>query len=296
MTGTSRGTTALYRRRRARRHLGHRGRGSTPRHRPAPGEQGPRVGRARPSRPDGRTRRRPRQDLAHPARHRRPHRPRPAGLDPARGVLRPLPQCRAVPRPLRTDRGQRRGRAHVGPGRRPARRLGRQRQPLRRGLRQRGRAVVGVHRRPGDLQRRRAHRHRTDDPGYRPGQPRRTGPRGHRARHRDALDHPEPREGPRNARRPTRPPRRATSARRPASSTRRRARRTTGRRSTPTDPAFEGKHLPYAVCGYVPSQLRSTYGVSATRRTGRGQTVAITDAFAAPTIEKDANTYASPAR
>ncbi|MBD3784515.1 MAG: S8/S53 family peptidase, partial [Micrococcales bacterium] len=66
-----------------------------------------------------------------------------------------------------------------------------------------------------------------------------------------------------------------------------------GQKVDKTDPAFEGKHLPYAVCGYVPSQLRSTYGVSTSRRTGRGQTVAITDAFAAPTIEKDANTYAA---
>ncbi|QIM22957.1 S8/S53 family peptidase [Phycicoccus sp. HDW14] len=59
------------------------------------------------------------------------------------------------------------------------------------------------------------------------------------------------------------------------------------------DPAFQGKHLPYSVCGYVPSQFRSAYGVTATQRTGRGETVAIIDAFAAPTIEQDANTYAT---
>ncbi|GGL40382.1 S8/S53 family peptidase [Phycicoccus endophyticus] len=65
-----------------------------------------------------------------------------------------------------------------------------------------------------------------------------------------------------------------------------------GQKVDRTDPAFEGKHLPYAVCGYVPGQLRSAYGVTASRRTGKGETVAITDAFAAPTIRKDANTYA----
>ncbi|MDN5797921.1 MAG: S53 family peptidase [Intrasporangium sp.] len=57
-------------------------------------------------------------------------------------------------------------------------------------------------------------------------------------------------------------------------------------------PAFEGEHLPYAVCGYVPRQLRSVYGLTGTRLTGRGQTIAITDAFESPWLLKDANTYA----
>ncbi|MBM6400346.1 S53 family peptidase [Phycicoccus sonneratiae] len=65
-----------------------------------------------------------------------------------------------------------------------------------------------------------------------------------------------------------------------------------GQKVDRTDPAFQGKHLPYSVCGYVPKQLRSAYGVTATHRTGKGETVAITDAFAAPTIQEDANTYA----
>jgi subtilase family serine protease len=50
--------------------------------------------------------------------------------------------------------------------------------------------------------------------------------------------------------------------------------------------------VPYAVCGYVPSQLRGAYGVTATGLTGAGQTVAITDAFDASTLLADANTYA----
>ncbi|MGG5257393.1 S53 family peptidase [Phycicoccus avicenniae] len=66
-----------------------------------------------------------------------------------------------------------------------------------------------------------------------------------------------------------------------------------GQKVDRTDPAFEGKHLPYSVCGYTPKQLRSAYGVTATKRTGKNETVAITDAFAAPTIEEDANTYAT---
>jgi subtilase family serine protease len=55
-------------------------------------------------------------------------------------------------------------------------------------------------------------------------------------------------------------------------------------------PKFKGKTLPYAVCGYTPPQLRSAYGV-ATAGTGKGATVGIIDAYAAPTIVADANTY-----
>ena len=57
-------------------------------------------------------------------------------------------------------------------------------------------------------------------------------------------------------------------------------------------PEFQGSYRPYAVCGYVPSQLRGAYGVSRSSFTGKGSTVAITDAYAAPTIRKDANHYA----
>ena len=56
-------------------------------------------------------------------------------------------------------------------------------------------------------------------------------------------------------------------------------------------PKFEGKTLPYAVCGYTGPQLRKAYeGGSAL--TGKGVTVAITDAYASPTIATDADTYA----
>lgn len=66
-----------------------------------------------------------------------------------------------------------------------------------------------------------------------------------------------------------------------------------GQKIDHADPAFQGRKLPYVVCGYVPSQLRSVYGVTASRRTGLGTTIAITDAFASPTIRKDADTYSS---
>jgi subtilase family serine protease len=60
-----------------------------------------------------------------------------------------------------------------------------------------------------------------------------------------------------------------------------------------TDPAFNGKSdNPYAVCGYVPSQLRGAYGVTGTGLTGKGVTVAIVDAYGSPTMQADADQYA----
>jgi len=58
-------------------------------------------------------------------------------------------------------------------------------------------------------------------------------------------------------------------------------------------PKFRGKHRDFAVCGYTPKQFRGAYGVSATGLTGKGTSIGIVDAFAAGTIRKDANTYAS---
>ena len=45
-------------------------------------------------------------------------------------------------------------------------------------------------------------------------------------------------------------------------------------------------------CGYVPSQLRSAYGVGS-GQDGAGQTVAIIDAYASPSILNDVNTYSA---
>ncbi len=56
-------------------------------------------------------------------------------------------------------------------------------------------------------------------------------------------------------------------------------------------PTFGDKTLPYAVCGYTGPQFRAAYEGNSDLD-GTGTTVAITDAYAAPTIAKDANTYA----
>ena len=58
-------------------------------------------------------------------------------------------------------------------------------------------------------------------------------------------------------------------------------------------PKFRGSFRPYAHCGYTPLEFRTAYGVSDSGLTGKGATVAITDAFAAPTIRFDANKYAT---
>jgi subtilase family serine protease len=58
-------------------------------------------------------------------------------------------------------------------------------------------------------------------------------------------------------------------------------------------PPFQGKTLPYAICGYTPTQFRGAYEQDAARYTGAGQRVGIVDAYNAPTIEQDANTYSA---
>jgi subtilase family serine protease len=67
-----------------------------------------------------------------------------------------------------------------------------------------------------------------------------------------------------------------------------------GQKEATDKPAVYGKKWPYTVCGYVPQQYQSAYGETSLLRagvTGRGVTVAITDAYAAPTIYQDAQEY-----
>jgi subtilase family serine protease len=61
-------------------------------------------------------------------------------------------------------------------------------------------------------------------------------------------------------------------------------------------PKVYGAYQPYAPCGYTPAQLQGGYGVAgaiASGNDGSGQTVAVIDAYASPTIVQDVNTYAS---
>jgi subtilase family serine protease len=58
-------------------------------------------------------------------------------------------------------------------------------------------------------------------------------------------------------------------------------------------PAY-GATQPYAPCGYTAAQFQGAYGLDKAIKSGNdgsGQTVAIIDAFASPTILQDANTY-----
>jgi subtilase family serine protease len=65
--------------------------------------------------------------------------------------------------------------------------------------------------------------------------------------------------------------------------------------NTVTVPAAYGKtKYPTDICGYLPSQLRSGYGLNKlinSGTNGQGETIAITDAYASPTILQDTNDY-----
>ncbi|MFF5962631.1 protease pro-enzyme activation domain-containing protein [Streptomyces collinus] len=63
-----------------------------------------------------------------------------------------------------------------------------------------------------------------------------------------------------------------------------------GSNTASTLPDAYGKKIPYAIKGYTGKQLRAAYGAGT--RTGKGVRVAITDAYASPTIAYDAGTYA----
>ncbi|WP_326738757.1 S53 family peptidase [Streptomyces sp. NBC_01022] len=63
-----------------------------------------------------------------------------------------------------------------------------------------------------------------------------------------------------------------------------------GSRTASTLPSAYGAKVPYAVKGYTGRQLRAAYGAGS--YTGKGVTVAITDAYASPTIAQDAAEYA----
>jgi subtilase family serine protease len=57
-------------------------------------------------------------------------------------------------------------------------------------------------------------------------------------------------------------------------------------------PSAYGRRQPWTNCGYTPRQIRGAYHVAESGMTGAGQTVAIVDAYASPTMRSDANEYA----
>jgi len=69
-----------------------------------------------------------------------------------------------------------------------------------------------------------------------------------------------------------------------------------GEKMADDKPPAYGATAPYTVCGYEPDQIRSAYGMSdaiAAGIDGTGQTVAVIDAFASPTIERDLRKYSA---
>jgi subtilase family serine protease len=65
-----------------------------------------------------------------------------------------------------------------------------------------------------------------------------------------------------------------------------------GQNIATSEPTAENAHWPWAVKGYQPRQVRGAYGVTASGATGAGQTVAVVDAYASPTMLSDANSFA----
>ncbi|HTS97167.1 MAG TPA: S53 family peptidase [Streptosporangiaceae bacterium] len=57
-------------------------------------------------------------------------------------------------------------------------------------------------------------------------------------------------------------------------------------------PKAYGSHQSWNVCGYTPKQVRGGYGVAVSGMSGKGQTVAVVDAYASPTMRADANEFA----
>jgi subtilase family serine protease len=62
-----------------------------------------------------------------------------------------------------------------------------------------------------------------------------------------------------------------------------------GEHSNTLPEAYGRTEFPTFICGYTPAQLRSAGNVG--RQTGAGQTIAIIDAYASPTIVQDTNDY-----
>ena len=64
-----------------------------------------------------------------------------------------------------------------------------------------------------------------------------------------------------------------------------------GQKVATNEPQADGSYWPWNNAGYTPQQIRGAYGVTGSGMTGRGQTVAIVDAYASPTMPSDANEY-----
>ncbi|HTX46564.1 MAG TPA: S53 family peptidase [Solirubrobacteraceae bacterium] len=64
-----------------------------------------------------------------------------------------------------------------------------------------------------------------------------------------------------------------------------------GQNIATNEPEANGQHWPWTVSGYTPQQIRGAYNVTKSGMTGKGQTVAVVDAYASPTMLSDANQF-----
>ena len=64
-----------------------------------------------------------------------------------------------------------------------------------------------------------------------------------------------------------------------------------GQNIATSEPQANGQNWPWTVSGYTPQQIRGAYDVTQSGMSGRGQTVAVVDAYASPTMQSDANEF-----
>jgi subtilase family serine protease len=65
-----------------------------------------------------------------------------------------------------------------------------------------------------------------------------------------------------------------------------------GQKIAADEPAAYGTAQPWGNCGYTPRQIRDAYHITGSGMTGKGQTIAIVDAYYSATMPGDANQYA----
>jgi subtilase family serine protease len=56
-------------------------------------------------------------------------------------------------------------------------------------------------------------------------------------------------------------------------------------------PSYQGKALPYTICGYTPAQIRDAYRVTQTGLSGQGVRIGVVDDYSSPTMVADADEF-----
>ena len=202
------------------------------------------------------------------------------GRRPQEQQLPEVPDPGAVPLQLRRHRCRGLRGVRLAQIQRTRHHQGREEPPLHHGPRYRRGPAEDVRRDAELLPHERPECHRPDRRGYRPGECGLVCEHRRRARHHTAEDDPLRSAVAGLSERPP-----VLALLRPGVGA------VPGRLLDPL-PKFQGQTLSYAPCGYTGPQFRAAYENGLRAWTGKGATVAITDAYAWQKIAKDANQYA----